>query len=307
LRLGRFSLSTGAGFDGWAQKTVEPLERQYLGLSAAGFHRNIYWEWPSAQPDAPRLIAMHGLTRNGRDFDAVARAASDRFHVVCPDVVGRGKSGWLPDGALYSYPQYLGDAVALIARIAAGPVDWLGTSMGGLVGMMLAAQPLTPIRRLILNDVGPFVPKASLERIGAYVGEDPRFADMAELEAYLRRVYADFGDLSDADWAHMARHSARSRPDGGYGPAYDPAIADAFRAGPIADVDLWPIWERIRCPVLILRGARSDLLLPKTAARMAASRPNVCLVEFPDCGHAPALMNGEQVGAIRDWLERTAP
>jgi pimeloyl-ACP methyl ester carboxylesterase len=294
-------------FDSWGQKNVEPRERQYLGLSAAGFHRNCYWEWHSALTDAPILIAMHGLTRNGRDFDTIAQGLTGRFQVICPDVVGRGKSDWLPDGALYSYPQYLGDAAALIARVAAGPVDWLGTSMGGLVGMMLAAQPLTPIRRLIVNDVGPFVPKESLERIGAYAGADPRFADLAELEVYIRRVYADFGNLSDADWAHMVRHSARPRPDGGYGLAYDPAIADSFKAGPMADVDLWPIWERIQCPVLVLRGARSDLLLPETAARMAASRPNVTLVELPDCGHAPALMDEGQIGVVRDWLERTAP
>ena len=286
---------------------MEPLERHYLGLSAAGFHRNAYWEWQSGQKDASCLIAMHGLTRNGRDFDAVAGSLSDRFHVVCPDVVGRGKSDWLPDGALYTYPQYLADAAALIARVASAPVDWLGTSMGGLVGMMLAAQPLTPIRRLILNDVGPFIPKASLERIGSYVGLDPHFADLGGLEAYLREVLADFGNLSDADWAHMAVHSARRRPDGSYGLAYDPAIGQAFRVGPIADVDLLPVWDRIACPVLILRGGRSDLLLADTAAEMVLSKENVTLVEFPDCGHAPALMDAEQMGVIRDWLEKTAP
>ena len=289
---------------------MEPREQYYLGLSAAGFHRNVYWEWQSAQfnlADPSCLIAMHGLTRNGRDFDAAAHALSDRFHVVCPDVVGRGKSDWLPDGALYGYPQYLADAAALIARVATGPVDWLGTSMGGLVGMMLAAQPLTPIRRLIVNDVGPFVPKASLERIGTYVGEDPRFADLAELAAYIRRVYADFGNLSDADWAHMARHSARRRPDGSYGLAYDPAIGRAFQGRPIADVDLWPVWDRIACPVLILRGARSDLLLVETAAEMVRRKANATLVEFAECGHAPALMNAEQIAVISDWLYRTAP
>jgi pimeloyl-ACP methyl ester carboxylesterase len=286
---------------------VEPRERHYLGLSAAGFHRNAYWEWQSDQKDAPCLIAMHGLTRNGRDFDAVAAGLSDRFHVVCPDVVGRGKSDWLPGGALYSYPQYLADAAGLIARVATGPVDWLGTSMGGLIGMMLAAQPLTPIRRLILNDVGPFVPKAALERIGSYVGLDPRFADRAGLEVYLREVLAGFGNLSDADWAHMAAHSARRRSDGSYGLAYDPAIGQAFRTAPITDVDLWPLWDRIVCPVLILRGGQSDLLLADTAAEMVRRKTNAALVEFPECGHAPALMNAEQIGVIRDWLERTAP
>jgi pimeloyl-ACP methyl ester carboxylesterase len=286
---------------------MDPRERHYLGLSAAGFHRNTYWEWQSDQRDAPCLIAMHGLTRNGRDFDAAACSLSERFHVVCPDVVGRGKSDWLPNGGLYSYPQYLADAAGLIARVATGPVDWLGTSMGGLVGMMLAAQLLTPIRRLIVNDVGPFVPKAALERIGSYVGLDPRFADLAGLEAYLREVLAGFGDLSDADWAHMATHSARRRPDGSYGLAYDPAIGQAFRTGPIADVDLWPLWERIACPVLILRGGQSDLLLAGTVEEMVRRKTNATLVEFPDCGHAPALMNPEQIGVIRDWLERTTP
>jgi pimeloyl-ACP methyl ester carboxylesterase len=286
---------------------VEPLEQHYLGLSAAGFHRNAYWEWTSGQADAPILIAMHGLTRNGRDFDAVAGNLADRFDIFCPDVVGRGKSDWLPNGALYTYPQYLADAAVLIARVASGPVDWLGTSMGGLVGMTLAAQPLTPIRRLILNDVGPLVPKASLERIGAYVGLDPRFAGLTGLEAYLRNVLADFGNLSDLDWAHMATHSARKRPDGSYGLAYDPAIGQAFRAGPIVDVDLWLVWDRIVCPVLILRGGRSDLLLADTAARMVQSKANVTLVEFSECGHAPALMNAEEIGVIREWLERTAP
>jgi pimeloyl-ACP methyl ester carboxylesterase len=267
----------------------------------------VYWDWPSPAADAPILIAVHGLTRNGRDFDAVARALSGQYHVVCPDVVGRGKSDWLPDGALYTYPQYLADAVALIARVATAPIDWLGTSMGGLVGLMLAAQPLTPIRRLILNDIGPFVPKTALARIGTYVGDDLRFADIGALEIYLRRVCADFGNLSDDDWADMARHSARRRPDGSYGRAYDPAIAQAFTAGPLTDVDLWPLWDAIECPVLILRGAKSDLLLPETASDMVRRKANATLVEFPGCGHAPALIDPAQIDVIRDWLETTAP
>jgi pimeloyl-ACP methyl ester carboxylesterase len=284
---------------------MEPLERHFLGLSPAGFHRDVYWEWPAA-PDAPKLIAMHGLTRNGRDFDAVARTLSERCRVICPDVVGRGRSDWLANGALYGYPQYLADSAALIAATGGGPVDWLGTSMGGLVGMMLAAQPLTPIRRLILNDVGPFIPKASLERIGAYVGLDPHFADLDAVEAYLRRVHAAFGDLSDAEWAHMAQYSARPQPGGGYRLAYDPAIGDAFKTGPIADVDLWPVWDLIACPVLILRGAHSDLLLPETATEMVRRKPGTRLIEFPGCGHAPALNTAEQIAAIGDWLARTA-
>lgn len=281
---------------------MEPAENHVLGLSPAGFHRNVYWDWAGPGGDAPCLVAVHGLTRNGRDFDSVAAALSDRYHVVCPDVVGRGGSAWLPNGALYSYPQYLADATALLARLGVDSTDWLGTSMGGLIGMMLAAQPNTPIRRLILNDVGPLVTKASLERIASYVGQDLRFATIAEVEAYLRRVHAPFGPLTDAQWAHLARHSARRLADGGYGLAYDPAIAEAFRAGPLADVDLWPMWDAIRCPVLVLRGGQSDLLLAETAAEMVRRKPGTRLVTFPECGHAPALMDPAQIGVIRDWL-----
>jgi pimeloyl-ACP methyl ester carboxylesterase len=283
---------------------MEPLERHFLGLSPAGFHRSAYWEWPTAT-DASRLIAMHGLTRNGRDFDAVAQILASRYRVICPDVVGRGHSDWLPDGALYGYPQYMADAAVLIAATGGGPLDWLGTSMGGIVGMLLAAQKNTPIRRLILNDVGALIPKAALERIGAYVGLDPHFADLGEVEAYLRRVHAPFGKLTDAEWSGLARRSARARPAGGYGLAYDPAIARAF-AAVTADVDLWPVWDMVSCPVLILRGGTSDLLLPETAAEMVRRKPATTLIEFPECGHAPALNTPKQIAAIGDWLGRTA-
>jgi pimeloyl-ACP methyl ester carboxylesterase len=282
---------------------MEPVQRHFLGLSPAGFHRTVYWEWASPKPVAAVLVAAHGLTRNGSDFDVVAAAMADRYQVVCPDIVGRGASDWLPDGALYGYPQYLSDCTALLARLSTDTVDWLGTSMGGLIGMMLAAQPQAPIRRLIVNDVGPFVPKAALERIATYVGQDPHFASIGDLELYLRRVHAPFGPLSDAEWAHLARHSARTLPDGGYGLAYDPKIGQAFAPGPLQDVDLWPLWDRIACPVLIIRGSQSDLLLPETAAEMVRRKPGTKLIEFSECGHAPALMAPHQIAAIRDWLE----
>ena len=283
---------------------AEPVERHILGLSPAGFHRNAYWEWASAREDARTLIAVHGLTRNGRDFDGVAQAVADEFHVICPDVVGRGFSERLSDAALYGYPQYLADQTALIARLDVEAVDWLGTSMGGLIGMMLAAQPGTPIRRLILNDVGPFVPKAALERIASYVGHDPWFETIAELEGYLRRVHAPFGPLSDIEWAHLALWSARSQTNGGFRLAYDPAIARAFDP-PLNDVDLWSLWDRIACPVLIIRGALSDLLLSETAVEMVRRKPGTELVEFAGCGHAPALFDPTQIAAIRDWLARS--
>ena len=281
------------------------MERQeILGLSPVGFHRMVYWEWSAAAIGASTLLAVHGLTRNGRDFDAVARALSNRFRILCPDIVGRGASDRLPNGALYGYPQYLADCAALIARADAQSVDWLGTSMGGLIGLMLAAQPQTPIRRLILNDVGPFVPGAALERIGTYVGQDPRFANLAEGEAYLRRTYAAFGFADDAQWADFTRNSLRSTDDGGFALDYDPAIGAVFQ-GAMSDVDLWPLWDAVRCPVLILRGGQSDLLTAAIADEMVRRKPAAELVTFPECGHAPALVADHQIAVIGNWLART--
>lgn len=276
-------------------------ERSFLGLSAAGFHSVAYTQW--GRDDAPRtIVCVHGLTRNGRDFDALALDLADGHRVACPDVVGRGKSGWLANPALYGYPQYCADMAALIARLGVEEVGWVGTSMGGLIGMMLAAQPNSPIRRLVINDVGPFIAKTGLQRIADYVGKDPVFEDIAAVESYLRFVLMGFGRLPDEAWRHMAEHSARQRADGRYGLAYDPAIAEAFKAQPMDDVDLWAIWDRIRCPVLVLRGADSDILLPETAEQMTRRGPSARVVEFPHTGHAPALMTEDQIAAVRGFL-----
>ena len=271
-----------------------------LGLGPHGFHRIAYAEW-GGDKTGRTLLCAHGLTRNGRDFDRLAAALGDGWRVVCPDLPGRGRSDWLPQAADYTYPQYLADMTALIARLGVADLDWLGTSMGGLIGLMLAAQPNTPIRRLVLNDIGPFVPKAALERIAGYVGQDPRFASLGELEAYLREVHAPFGPLGDSDWRHMALQGYRRREDSGFGLAYDPAIGAAFRQDePLADVDLWAAWGAVRCPVLVLRGGDSDLLLPDTAARLRSDGATV--VEFPGIGHAPALMAADQIAVVREWL-----
>lgn len=272
----------------------------FLGLGLRGFHRVAYVEWGEAA--APRtVLCVHGLTRNGRDFDRLASVLSQRWRVVCPDVVGRGRSDWLADPAGYGYPQYLADMNALIARLEVASVDWVGTSMGGLIGMMLAAQPNSPIRRLVLNDVGPFIPKAALERIAAYVGLDPKFESVGELEAYLRKVHEPFGALTDSDWRHLALQGYRRLDNGQFGLVYDPGIAQAFQ-GKLGDVELWPVWDAITCPVLVLRGARSDLLRPDTAAEMTRRGPKAEVVEIAEAGHAPALMSPEQITILRDWL-----
>ena len=276
----------------------------YMGLGPSGFHRLVYAEWGAAT--APRtLICVHGLTRNGRDFDRLAAALSERYRVICPDVAGRGRSDWLP-AAEYTYPQYLADMTVLIARLGAGDVDWLGTSMGGLIGMQLAAAAQSPVRRLILNDIGPFIPKAALARIGDYVGKDPHFASLDELEAYLRKIHAPFGPMTDQDWRHLALQGYRRRENGGFALAYDPGVAAGFVAGVKQDVDLWAIWDKVACPVLVLRGANSDVLTASTAKEMQKRGPKAKVIDCAGAGHAPGLVTEDQIAAIRDWLAQTA-
>jgi pimeloyl-ACP methyl ester carboxylesterase len=278
-----------------------------LGLGPGGFHRVAYTDWGAEA--APRVVlAVHGLTRNGRDFDRLAAALSAGpsagFRVVCPDVVGRGRSDWLAVSAHYTYAQYMADLTALMARLGVAAVDWIGTSMGGLLGMMLAAQPNTPIRRLVLNDVGPLVPRQALLRIASYVGQDPHFATLEALEAYLRQTYAAFGPLTDADWRHLAINDHRRREGGGFGLCYDPKIGEPFKQGVDRDVDLWSSWDAITCPVLVLRGAQSDVLRPDTLAEMQRRGPPVSVASFSGVGHAPALMAEDQIAVVRQWLER---
>jgi len=270
-------------------------------LGPHGFHRVTYYEWGDTQN--PRVVfCVHGLTRSGRDFDALARALAPEFRIVCPDVAGRGLSQWLPHKQDYGYPLYLADMAAIIARTGADEVDWVGTSMGGLIGMMLAAQPETPIRRLLLNDIGPFIPRAALERLAVYVGKAPNFATLEELERYLRIVMAPFGALSDEQWHHLAIHSARRNEDGSLSLAYDPAISNAF-TGPLQDVTLWPMWDAIVCPTLVVRGADSDLLLRATAEEMTQRGPRAKFIELAGIGHAPALMAEDQIAVVKEFLE----
>jgi len=274
--------------------------RRLACLGPHGFHEMAYVEW-AGPSGAPTVVCVHGLTRNGRDFDYLARALAKRYRVVCPDIVGRGKSQWLAHPADYGYPLYLSDVTALIARLDVETVDLVGTSMGGLIGMMLAAQPGTPIRRLVVNDIGPLIAKEGLERIASYVGADPGFPDLAALEAYLRQVSASFGKLTDEQWRHLAEIGSRRRPDGLLGRAYDPAIAEAFKEVK-GDIDLWPVWDRVQCPTLMLRGAETDLLRAADAKAMTERGPKAKLVEFAGVGHAPALMAADQIAIIEEFL-----
>ncbi|MEQ8227583.1 MAG: alpha/beta hydrolase [Rhodospirillales bacterium] len=279
------------------------MERKsFLGLSASGaFHRINYWQ--QGPSDGPVLLCVHGLTRNGRDFDAVADRFAGRWRVVCPDIVGRGDSDRLANPDLYGYPQYLSDLTALIARLNVDKVAWLGTSMGALLGMFMAAGQGTPVERLLMNDAGPLVTKESLQRIAAYLGNAPDFSDMAQAEAYIRQVHAPFGPLTDEQWAHLARHSVHENGEGRFVLKYDPAIAKPFQGAVDQDLVLWPVWNAVTCPVTVIRGAESDLLTAETAVEMGERGPRAKVHEVAGVGHAPALMSADQLDLVEAWLQ----
>jgi len=277
-----------------------PRTRALDGLSPHGFHRVVYYEWGAE--DNPRVvICVHGVGRNGRDFDVLGETLASTHRVLAPDMPGRGQSDWLADPNDYVFPTYLTTLTALIAASRADEVEWVGTSMGGLLGMVMAAQPNTPISRLVINDVGPVVEPAALVRIADYFGADPTFATFDEIEAYIRTISAPFGPLTDAQWTHMTRTNVRQRPDGRWGLAYDPAIAIPFRKAP-APPDLWPVWDAIRCPTLVLRGAVSDLLAPATAKAMSERGPRPRVLEFAGIGHAPMLLEPDQTAPVAAFL-----
>jgi len=271
-------------------------------LSGTAFYKMAFVEF--GNPAAPAVVCVHGLTRNGRDFDVLAEALSDRFHVICPDLPGRGKSEWLPDGAAYQPATYVLALSHLLAQLNK-PVTWVGTSLGGICGMLLAAAGNTPITRMVLNDIGPHIAAAALQRIRDYMIAAPeRFASIGALEAYLRQIHAPFGKLSDAQWAQLARHSYRSvlnqGGSGAYAMHYDPKIVDPIKDTEPKEIDMWPIWSHITLPVLAIRGASSDLVTPASFARMQAEGAQGYTVA--DAGHAPALMDAPTIAKIRAFI-----
>ena len=284
---------------------MEIREAKVKCLSAAGFHHMAYVEW--GDPANPKvLVCVHGLTRCARDFDFLAQALADHYRVVCPDVVGRGRSDWLRNKSLYALPQYCADMTNLLARLNVETVDWVGTSMGGLIGMALASQPESPIQKLVLNDVGPVIAAVSLQRIGEYLGSAPRFDSIEQAEAFVRFVSATFGTFTDEQWRHLTVHVTRAAADGKIEFAYDPGIAQPYRdmlaTSGGKDIELWPFYDGIACPTLLMRGATSDLLTHDTAIQMSQRGPRAELVEVPGVGHAPMLMDESQVAPVRRFL-----
>jgi pimeloyl-ACP methyl ester carboxylesterase len=280
----------------------QPQRHSVLCASSSGLHRVSYLEWGDrANPRV--LVCVHGLTRSGRDFDFLARALCREYRVICPDVAGRGDSAWLKNPMEYVVPSYVADMVTLIARLDVESVDWVGTSLGGMIGMALASLPEGPIRKLVLNDVGPVLAAPSLQRIADYVGKAPSFSSIEGADQYIRAVSASFGPHSDAEWRFLTENVLRPRPEGGWRLHYDPAIGLAFASQATGkDIDIWPIYDGIRCPTLVLRGQQSDLLTTDTARMMRERGPHAQIVELPGIGHAPTLIHDDQIALVRKFL-----
>ena len=290
-----------------AEPVAEPRRRSVQCASPAGLHRIAYREWGDPR-NRDVLVCVHGLTRSSRDFDELARALCSQFRVVCPDIAGRGDSDRLADAKLYTWAQYVADMVTLIARLDVETVSWVGTSMGGYVGLALAAQAGSPVKRLVLNDAGVVIAKASLERIAAYVGLAPKFASLEEAEKYVRTISASFGPHSDAQWRFLTETWVRRNEDGSFRPHYDARIAEEYRATmPKKDLELWHLYDAIRCPTLLLRGEQSDLVSRETAAEMARRGPKARVAEIRGVGHAPTLLHADQIAIVRDFLLEGEP
>lgn len=284
---------------------TEPRLQHVQCLDAKGLHRMAYWEW--GEPSNRHvLVCAHGLSRQGRDFDTLARAMSDRYRVVCPDVVGRGRSDWLADPMGYVIPAYVADMVTLLARLDAEVLHWVGTSMGGLIGLGLAALPGSPLQRLALNDVGPVIEPAAIARIGSYIGRPAKWKALDEAADALWAISTGFGPHTREQW--LALTEPQLKRDGEWlVPRSDPAIAVPFKAitpemAAAGEAALWRSYDSLRCPTLLLRGAESDLLSPATAKAMSERGPRATLVEFNGVGHAPMLVQPDQVRAVREFL-----
>lgn len=279
-------------------------------LNTQGLHRVAYWEW--GDPANPRVLAcVHGLTRQGRDFDVLANAMCDRYRVVCVDIAGRGESDRLPNPMEYIVPRYVADMVTVLARVNAETLHWVGTSMGGLIGMGLAALAPSPIARLVLNDVGPVLQPQALARIGDYLGQPLRWDSVDDAANYLLTISKGFGPHTREQWLALTRPMLRAidaaDEKSGWRLHYDPAIGEPFKSATpesagIGEAGLWRAYDAITCPTLLLRGADSDLLTEDTALAMTRRGPCAQLRQFDGVGHAPTLVAREQVDAVREFL-----
>jgi pimeloyl-ACP methyl ester carboxylesterase len=279
-------------------------------FSMAGLHQMAYKEW--GEPDNPNvLVCVHGVTRVSDDFDNLAQSLCKDYRVVCPDVVGRGRSGSLANPQLYRLPQYVSDMVTLLARVLANgerqTVDWFGTSMGGLIGLGLASLPDSPVSKLVLNDIGPTLDSQAIQRIGDYIAQEVRFPTFRAGAEFVKMVSTTFGQHTDAEWHKLAADVLRQDSDGSWVRHYDMGLALPFQSvtpesAAADEAMLWAAYDAIRCPTLLVRGAESDLLSRETAEAMTQRGPKAMLVEIPGVGHAPTFLHDDQIAIAKDFL-----
>jgi pimeloyl-ACP methyl ester carboxylesterase len=298
----------------------EPTLNYVPCADAAGGHRMAYWQWGDAQAGHV-IVCVHGLSRQGRDFDVLAQGllgrAEQPLRIVCPDVVGRGRSDWLADPMGYQLPVYAADMLQLLAVLhAKAPIstlDWVGTSMGGLIGMAVCGTPKlplpAPVRRLVLNDVGPAIQWQALQRIGTYLGNAGRFDSVQQAADGMWAISTSFGPHTPEQWLALSQPMVKALPEGGFALHYDPAIAVPFRtvteeSAAQGQAALWQLYDNIRAETLLTRGAKSDLLSHETAQAMTQRGPRARLIEFEGVGHAPTFVTDNQVEAVASFLLR---
>lgn len=281
---------------------VEPTHDSFLTLTPQGFHKLSYLEW-GAPTHEETVVCVHALSRNCRDFDYLARALEKGYRIACPDLLGSGASDYLGNPDIYTFSQYLNDMVNLLARLGTEKVHWVGTCLGGILGMMLAAQPGSPIKSLILNDVGMIVPSLPLQRVLTFASNDNTFLSLHDAKKYFQSVLAPLGITDPDHWDHLTQHGILRDDQGDFRLAYDPAIAKTLSQS-TSNLHLEAYWQAIKCPILVLRGENSDFLEPEVVIKMKYSQPHAEFITIPDCGHAPSLMTPSQIQIIEEWLGR---
>jgi len=284
--------------------TIAKSEYQYIQCqNPQGYHRMAYREWGDRNDKV--LICVHGLSGNSADFQDLAIALQDHYRIICPDIVGRGESDWLADPLNYGLPLYVSDVLTLIQQLKLNPVDFLGTSMGGLIGMFLAAKAPGVISRLIINDIGPCLPAEGLKRVVKENTEKPDLQTWEQVQQYIRKRYAPSGKTSDREWEDLAKNTVKLTPENTYRLHYDPNIVANLAQVPpdkLKTLEFWQEWSSVNCPVLLLHGEHSDMLVPEIIEQMQATHPETTVQEFANCGHSPSLTSAEQIQAIVNWL-----
>jgi pimeloyl-ACP methyl ester carboxylesterase len=279
--------------------------KHIISSNARGKHRIVYQDW--GDENNPRvLLCVHGLTRNSRDFDYIADHLSSQYRVIAPDIVGRGQSDWLADSSLYTLEQYINDMGSLLKALNIGEVDWLGTSLGGLIGMAIASAPHSPIKHLILNDIGPVIKKEAIAYLATSLAETPHFNSLDELKGFLKEAYSAMGHLDHGFWEHMATYDHRITPEGRLTRNFDPKITHWVGSMTSADLAMWDLWENIQCPTLVLHGELSIILTPEICKEMLARNSHATVVTLPKVGHTPSLMTEAQIAVVENWLKTTA-